>query len=78
LAKLAGSPAGVLSPLALKVPAPQDWDFSSDDAQASELIEPLSLQDLLRTLRASAFHVSEDISTSYFTHSGETNHSLGT
>jgi len=77
LAKLAGSPAGVLSPLSLKVPAPQDWDFSTDHAHASELLEPLSLQELLRTLRASAFQVSDEISTSYFTHSGETNHSLG-
>ena len=78
LAKLAGSPAGVLSPLSLKVPAPQDWDFSSDQAQASDLLEPVSLLELLRTLRASAFLVSDEISTTYFTHSGETNQSLAT
>ena len=78
LAKLAGSPAGVLSPLSLKVPAPQDWDFSSDHAHASELLEPVSLLELLRTLRASAFNVSDEISTTYFTHSGETNQSLAT
>jgi uncharacterized alpha-E superfamily protein len=78
LAKLAGSPAGVLSPLSLKVPAPQDWDFASDHAQASELLEPLSLLELLRTLRASAFQVSDEISTTYFTHSTDTNQSMAT
>jgi uncharacterized circularly permuted ATP-grasp superfamily protein/uncharacterized alpha-E superfamily protein len=78
LAKLAGSPAGVLSPLSLKVPAPEDWDFSSDHARSSDLLEPVSLLELLDTLRASAFNVSDDISTTYFTHSGETNQSLAT
>jgi uncharacterized alpha-E superfamily protein len=78
LAKLAGSPAGVLSTLSLKVPAPQDWDFSSDHDHASELLEPVSLLELLRTLRASAFNVSDDISTTYFTHSAGTNQSLAT
>ena len=77
LAKLAGSPPGVLSPLSLKVPAPEDWDFSSDWEDRSELLEPISLLELLRTLRASAFLVSEEISTTYFTHSGETKQSLG-
>jgi uncharacterized circularly permuted ATP-grasp superfamily protein/uncharacterized alpha-E superfamily protein len=78
LAKLAGSPAGVLSPLSLKVPAPEDWDFSSDHAHASELLEPVSLLELLSTLRSCAFNVSDEISTTYFTHSGETNQSLAT
>ena len=78
LAKLAGSPAGVLSPLSLKVPAPQDWNFDSDHARASELLEPLSLLELLRTLRASAFQVSDEISTTYFTHSTDTNQSMAT
>jgi uncharacterized circularly permuted ATP-grasp superfamily protein/uncharacterized alpha-E superfamily protein len=78
LAKLAGSPAGVLCPLSLKVPAPQDWDFASDHAHASELLEPLTLLELLRTLRASAFQVSDEISTTYFTHSADTNQSMAT
>ena len=77
LAKLAGSPAGVLCPLALKVPAPQNWDFSNDGAHEAELLEPVSLLELLRTLRSSAFLVSDEISTTYFTHSGETKQSLG-
>jgi uncharacterized alpha-E superfamily protein len=78
LAKLAGSPAGVLSTLSLKVPAPEDWDFSSDHDHASELLEPVSLLELLGTLRSCAFHVSDEISTTYFTHSGDTNQSLAT
>ena len=78
LAKLAGSPAGVLSALSLKVPAPEDWDFSSDWERTAELLEPVSLLELLRTLRASAFHVSDDISTTYFTHSSDSNQSLAT
>ena len=65
------------SPLSLKVPAPEDWDFSSDWDRSSELLEPVTLLELLRTLRASAFNVSDDISTTYFTHSGETKQSLG-
>jgi uncharacterized alpha-E superfamily protein len=77
LAKLAGSPAGVLSALSFKVPSPEDWDFSSDWERTGELLEPVSLLELLRTLRASAFNVSDDISTTYFTHSGETKQSLG-
>jgi uncharacterized circularly permuted ATP-grasp superfamily protein/uncharacterized alpha-E superfamily protein len=78
LSKLAGSPTSVLSPLALKVPEPQDWNFSSDHAHGPDLLEPLTLLKLLRTLRASAYEVSEDISTTYFTHSGDTNQSLAT
>ncbi len=78
LAKLAGSPAGVLSPLSRKVPAPEDWDFDSDWENRSELLEPVTLLELLRTLRASAFHVSEEISTTYFTHSSATNQSVAT
>ena len=78
LAKLAGSPAGVLSPLSLKVPAPEDWDFASDHGHASELLEPVSLLDLLSTLRSCAFNVSDEISATYFTHSGDTNQSLAT
>ena len=77
LAKLAGSPAGVLCPLSLKVPAPDSWDFSSDWERSGELLEPVTLLELLRTLRASAFNVSDEISTTYFTHSGETKQSLG-
>ena len=78
LTKLAGSPAGVLSPLPLKVPAPQDWDFSNDHANASEWLEPVSLLQLLGTLRASAFSVSDDISGTYFTHAAETQPSMAT
>ena len=78
LAKLAGSPAGVLSPLSLKVPAPEDWDFSSDWEETTDLLEPVTLLELLRTLRAAAFHVSDEISTTYFTHSAQTNQSLAT
>ena len=78
LAKLAGSPAGVLSPLLPMVPAPDDCDFACDHGRASELLEPVSLLDLLSTLRSCAFNVSDEISATYFTHSGDTNQSLAT
>jgi hypothetical protein len=39
---------------------------------------PPALMALLGELVASAFAVSDEISTTYFTHSGETNHSVGT
>ena len=79
LAKLAGSPEGVLSPLALTVPDPADWDLLIDDANAgSPLIQPLSLSDLLRALANVACLVSDQISSTYFTHTGETKQSVGT
>jgi uncharacterized circularly permuted ATP-grasp superfamily protein/uncharacterized alpha-E superfamily protein len=68
LAKLSGSPAGQLGALSLKVPDPDQWAPSTVPA----------LLALLEQLVQTAFTVSDDISTTYFTHSGETKQSVGT
>jgi uncharacterized alpha-E superfamily protein len=73
LAKLAGTPQGVLGRLSHLVPDPADWEFGGSDA----LVEPVTLSDLLQSLRQSAGTVSDEISATYFTHSGQTKQSLG-
>ncbi len=84
LAKLGGNPQGVLGTLSLKVPDPDDWNFANPSASdfgalvPADLVDPISLPELLHTLTASAYDVSDAISTTYFTHSGQTKHSVGT
>ena len=78
LAKLAGSPDGVLSPLALKVPEPEDWDLLLATAGGATLLQPLSMSELLRALSDAAYNVSDEICSIYFTHSGQTKQSVGT
>ena len=78
LAKLDGSPAGVLSPMALKVPDPGDWEFEYETHNLPGLLAPLSMLELLDALGQSAYAISDDISANYFTHSGEANFSVGT
>lgn len=77
LAKLDGSPSGVLGPLSLKVPDPADWGFEVDPRSAAALVEPMSLQDLLTALGHAAYAISDDISATYFTHSDPANFSVG-
>jgi len=77
LAKLAGSPEGVLSSLSLRVPDPADWDVANASADGDALVAPLSMAELLSTLVEAAYSVSDEISTTYFTHSGETKYSVG-
>jgi hypothetical protein len=81
LAKLGGSPTAAQSPIAVKVPDPDSWNFASPEhgnEESASLVEPVSLQQLLSALTSSAYNVSDAISTTYFTHSGQTNQSLGT
>lgn len=77
LAKLDGSPAGVLGPLSMKVPDPADWGLEPHLQTAPALLEPVSLRDLLSTLGNAAYSISDDISATYFTHSGQANFSVG-
>ena len=78
LAKLALSPAGELSTMSLQVPNPDTWDLAHlCDTPEGEPSVP-ALRELLEDLSDCAFDVSEDISTTYFTHSGQTKHSVGT
>ncbi len=76
LAKLAGSPQGALDDLALQVPDPTQWDLAplcstDEDGRHATLLK------LLEACQAAAWHVSDDISLRYFTHTDETGQSLG-
>jgi len=76
LAKLAGSPAGELSPLSLQVPDAGSWSLqqlSEADANGRHGC----LLDLLSACTACAYEVSDQISASYFTHSAEAKRSVG-
>jgi len=77
LAKLAGSEPDQLSLLSHGVPDPGHWllvdlcTVDADDDRYSTLIQ------LLLDCSEAAFHVSEEIGATYFTHSGESGQSLG-
>ena len=89
LAKLAGSDANQLSPLALKVPNPNAWGLAQLCEYAPDLVTPATsgapgatpkyelLKSVLQQCSNAAYEVSEDISTTYFTHAGLSNHSIG-
>ena len=78
LAKLAQSPAHELSEMSLQVPSPDRWDLATlcESPADGPVMGPL--RALLKSLCQAAYTVSEDISTTYFTHSGETKQSVGT
>ncbi|MDO8450000.1 MAG: circularly permuted type 2 ATP-grasp protein [Rhodoferax sp.] len=89
LAKLAGSEPDELSGLSLRVPDPAAWSLAKlSEAIASDTpagtaadTEPgyfYALNEVLMQCMGAAFNVSEEISTTYFTHSGQTNQSVGT
>ncbi|MBT3065425.1 circularly permuted type 2 ATP-grasp protein [Rhodoferax sp. U11-2br] len=89
LAKLAGSDANQLSPLALKVPNPNAWGLAQLCEVAPDLVTPAMagtsgatpqyelLRSVLQQCGNAAYEVSEDISATYFTHAGLSNHSVG-
>ena len=93
LAKLAGSEPQELSELALKVPNPNVWglaqlcdlqmDLSNPSPQQPEAGEPAEstrftlLKGVLQHCTQAAYSVSEEVSTTYFTHSGLVNTSVG-
>jgi uncharacterized alpha-E superfamily protein len=76
LAKLAGSAPDQLSELALRVPDPGTWVLEqmceSDEAGHYNL-----LGTLLDECVECAYQVSDEISATYFTHSGEAKQSVG-
>ncbi len=92
LAKLAGSEPNELSPMSLQVPDPGGWqlaqlclvdpeDKAADpDADADLAASGLRMPGLLAVLEQcaqSAHDISELISATYFTHSGESEQSVG-
>ena len=89
LAKLAASEPNELCALSLRVPDPKAWSLeqlcesqpmpaSDGDDSDSNPGYYFALNDLLLKCTAAAFNVSEEISTTYFTHSGKNKQSLGT
>jgi uncharacterized circularly permuted ATP-grasp superfamily protein/uncharacterized alpha-E superfamily protein len=94
LAKLAGSEPNQLCSLSLKVPNPAAWGLAQLCEHAPDLItsdpnnqqgpEDASarhyelLKQVLYQCTEAAYAVSEEISTTYFTHSGQANRSVGT
>ena len=84
LAKLAGSEPNQLSELSLRIPDPGSWDlgalcaFGEHGLDTSANVQNLmALRGLLQQCRDAAFDVSEVISATYFTHSGESKQSTG-
>ncbi len=81
LAKLAGSGPGELGALSLRVPNPSDWTLADlctlADTGSSGTGRLDNLRDLLARYSAATFDLSEVIGVTYFSHSGETKHSVG-
>lgn len=88
LTKLAGMETDEANALYLKVPVPTAWSLAQLCETQAKLIETVddtspevgyffTLNDLLLQCTTAAFTVSDGISTTYFTHSGQTNQSLG-
>ena len=78
LAKLSGSPSGVLCPLSRKVPDPDTWDLVTLCERNADNTRPPALMALLTQLVESSYEISDEVSVTYFTHSGDTNQSVGT
>lgn len=78
LAKLAQSPTQDACAMSQLVPAPDDWDLAGlCDTPSDGPVMP-ALRALLQSIKSAAYTVSESISATYFTHSGETKQSVGT
>jgi uncharacterized alpha-E superfamily protein len=92
LAKLAGSEPTELSALSLKVPNPNAWGLAQLCERAPDLATPAPdtstpdglavpryelLKSVLQQCTEAAYEVSEAVSTTYFTHSGLINRSVG-
>jgi uncharacterized circularly permuted ATP-grasp superfamily protein/uncharacterized alpha-E superfamily protein len=89
LSKLANSQVEDRSALHLKIPVPSTWSLAQLCETQANLIEPsdapvagvgyfFALNDLLLRCTSAAFAVSDEISTTYFTHSGQSDQSLST
>jgi uncharacterized circularly permuted ATP-grasp superfamily protein/uncharacterized alpha-E superfamily protein len=83
LAKLAGSAPNELCALSFKVPNPNEWDLAQLCDSAPDLLTPVQqpsydlLKNVLWQCTQASIQVSDEISTTYFTHSGLANQSLG-
>jgi len=78
LAKLAQSPTQDECAMCQKVPGPDTWSLERLCETPSDGPVMPALRGLLQSLQSAAYTVSESISATYFTHSGETKQSVGT
>ncbi|WP_395686087.1 circularly permuted type 2 ATP-grasp protein [Caenimonas koreensis] len=76
LAKLAGSAPGVVPEIALTVPDPQEWTLAAMCQRDGNGDYPM-LMALLQRCADAAYKLSDDLGARYFTHSGESRHSVG-
>lgn len=77
LARLAGTAVNTPGTLSAQVPDPDTWELEALCATGGVLGHHEALLTLLGNLRQAAFDVSDAISTTYFTHSGEAPTTLG-
>lgn len=76
LARLAGSPAGVIPVMAMTVPDPQRWTLEAlceRDAQGRHT----RLLEVLQQCADAAFRLSDDLGARYFAHTSDARYSVG-
>jgi uncharacterized circularly permuted ATP-grasp superfamily protein/uncharacterized alpha-E superfamily protein len=76
LAKLAGSPAGVMPPTAMLVPDPQRWTLEAL-CQRDSTGAYAALLELLQQCVDASFQLSDDLTARYFAHVGDGRYSVG-
>jgi uncharacterized alpha-E superfamily protein len=76
LAKLAGAPAGVPTPMADAVPDPQGWTLEALCAR-DEDGRYATLMNVLQQCVDGAYQMSDELTSRYFAHSGDARFSVG-
>jgi uncharacterized circularly permuted ATP-grasp superfamily protein/uncharacterized alpha-E superfamily protein len=76
LARLAGSPTGVMPVMAMPVPDPQYWTLE-DLCERDEQGRHAALLELLQQCVDASYRLSDDLTARYFAHSGDGRVSLG-
>jgi len=76
LARLAGTPVGETTELALPVPDPQQWKLETL-CQRDAAGRHAALQALLQQCVDASYSLSDALSARYFAHSGDSRHSVG-
>ncbi len=76
LAKLAGSAPGEVPEIALTVPDPQRWTLEAM-CERDEHGRYAKLEELLQQCTDASHKLSDDLGARYFTHSGDSRHSVG-
>jgi uncharacterized alpha-E superfamily protein len=75
LARLAGSPPGVVPVMAMPVPDPQRWTLEALCARDSQG-RHAALRELLQQCVDASFRLSDDLTARYFAHSADARYSV--